>query len=259
MGLEQILSNYAYTFLLIMARYSGIFIITPVLGSNVIPIRVKVSFSFFLAVVTAPLIEKVAFPNHSLIIISNVTRELGIGFILGFVLFLAFISIQLAGSFIDLRIGFAMVNIIDPLSGMTAPLTGQLKNIFATLIFLIIDGHHVIIQALHYSFEKVPLGKMVLTDSSIAFLLRLIGDIFIISFQIALPIIGALFIADVVFGFLARSMPQMNIFMIGLPVKIILGIIILILSTGFMVNYFGELFAEAFKNISNIIKLLYNS
>jgi flagellar biosynthetic protein FliR len=131
MNLGTILSNYSYFFILIMVRYVGIFLITPVLGSEIILTRIKVGLSFLLAIVTVPVLyqqQTVAIPTSVITIALEVIRELAIGFLLGFVVFLVFAAIQLAGQLIDLRMGFRIANVFDPISGASSPIIGQLKK-----------------------------------------------------------------------------------------------------------------------------------
>ncbi|ACL70420.1 flagellar biosynthetic protein FliR [Halothermothrix orenii] len=258
MTLEDMLVNQTYQFLLIMFRYLGLFLIAPVFGSRVYPVRVKVSLALMLTFITLPLIggQTVELPQQTVGILLDVIRESLIGFIIGYIFYLVFASIQLAGQFIDVRMGFAIANVMDPISGVTAPVVGQFKNIMAILVFLAINGHHLLLEGLYRSFQIIPLRGLTLGSEVFNLLFRTTGNMFIIAFKIALPVMGTLFIADVVFGFLARTVPQMNIFIIGLPMKILIGFIMLILSLGVAVYFFQDLFSEFYRELIKIIKLM---
>jgi flagellar biosynthesis protein FliR len=260
MDLGVILSNYTYIFILVIIRYAGLFLITPVLGSKIVPSRIKIGVSFFLALITLPLIMELNkekyFPSSIIIILGDIVKELSIGLIIGFLVYLIFAAIQLSGQFIDLRMGFAIVNVMDPIHGVTAPMMGQLENILATLIFLIINGHHFLIRAIYRSFEIIPLGKVDINSNAWQILFRSTGDMFIIAFRIALPIIATLFITDIIFGFLARTIPQINIFIVGLPTKILIGFIIFLLSVNSLIYFYFDLFQEVFNKVIKIISLL---
>jgi flagellar biosynthetic protein FliR len=256
MDLENILSNYSYIFILVLIRYLGLFLFAPVLGSNVIPIRVKLGLVFFLAVMTVPLFYSsgMSLPSQEVIILRDVLLELGIGFTMGFIANLSFAAIQLAGRFIDLRMGFAIVNVVDPIHGETMPMMAQYKNILAILLFLAMNGHQLLIKTLYQSFEVIPLASGFLSNKGFQFIFRQTGDLFLLAFKIALPVIGTILVADIIFGFLARTIPQINIFIVGLPVKIMLGFVILMLSLHFVIYCFQDLFEKAFRDLINMLK-----
>ncbi len=259
MDTGQILSNYTYLILLIVIRYVGLFLVAPLFGSRVFPMRIKLGFIFFLTVITLPLLDQIISPSvpvKPLLILIDLVREMGVGLILGFIAFLPFAAIQLAGQFIDLRMGFAMANVVDPLHGTNAPIIGQFKNILATLLFLGINGHHLLLNGLYKSFELVLPGAGSLSGAGLQYLFRITGDLFILAFKIAIPVIATLFIADVIFGFLARSIPQMNIFIVGLPMKILVGFTVLMFSTHFMVYYFQDILLNIYKQMIQFLKLL---
>lgn len=252
-----VMTNYTYLFVLVMIRYVGLFITTPILSSGAYPNRLKIAIAFFLGVATAPMVAanyQVDYPDHIFLLFGDIIRELGIGLTLGFLVLLVFTSVQLAGKFIDTKMGFAIVNVFDPVFNVSGPITGQFKNILASLLFLMIDGHLIIIEAVYSTFEKIPPGEFIINSQGWQFIFRSMGDIFIIAFMIALPVIGTVFMADVIFGFLARSIPQMNIFIVGLPLKILIGIFILMLSLNLSFYYFSELFTELFQDLSRMIE-----
>lgn len=260
MGLQNIFSNYTYVFILIMVRYIGMFLTAPILGSRVIPRRVRIAFVFFLALITLPVLmdsQTVEIPDYPLLIVLTVIRELAVGLSIGFISFLVFAAIQLAGQFIDLRMGFAMAKVVDPINGSSeAPIIGQFKNTLAILLFLAINGHHVLIRAIYHSYNIIPLGEAVFTAASLKYIFSVSAEIFQLAIMIALPVMGTLFVVDIIFGFLARSMPQMNIFIVGLPMKIIIGFIVLILSIHYSMYYIEDLFYNMYKQLFELIKLL---
>ncbi|MDI3546959.1 MAG: flagellar biosynthesis protein FliR [Halanaerobiales bacterium] len=259
MALGKILSNYTYLFVLILIRYIGLFLLAPVFGSRVIPVRVKIGLAFFLSIITLPLLansRSLMVPVDELIIFIDIIRELSIGFTIGFIAYLSFAAIQLAGRFIDLRMGFAIVNVADPVQGDTMPLMGQFKNILAVFLFLSINGHHLLLQALYHSFELIPLGGAVFNSMTMEYIFRTTGNLFLLAFKIALPVIATLFIADIIFGFLVRTIPQMNIFIVGLPLKILIGFIVLMFSLHFIIYCFRDLFQDMYEEIFKLIGLL---
>lgn len=258
MSLGKILSDYAYVFILIMLRYNGLFLLTPILSSGLIVNRLKIAFSFFLALITVPLVTElytVEIPGNLLLILADILKELSIGLIMGFIVLLIFSAIQLAGQYIDMRMAFRLANAVNPLSNSSTPVVGQFQNILATLLFLTINGHHILIHNIHRSFEIIPPGEAVYINGLFKMIFRASGDMFLLSFKIALPIIGTIFLVDVILGFLARAVPQMNLFIIGLPVKILVGFIFLILTVGIMVNFYNDVFNQLFRDLERVLKL----
>ena len=259
MTAEVLTTDLIYLFFLTMARYLGIFLITPIFSSRIIPNRIKIILSFLMALITFLLTYETAgvtAPNTDLMVITYIVKELSIGLFMGFVIYIFFAAIQLAGQFIDLRMGFRIGNVVDPLSGASSPIIGQFQNIFTVLVFLSMNGHLMLIRSLNKSFDVIPQGEITITNNLWQFLFRRSADLFLIGFKIALPIMGTLFIVDIMLGFLARAVPQMNIFIVGLPLKIFIGFILLLLSFHVLVYYFSDILNNGLKETIQIINLL---
>ncbi|MFP4015811.1 MAG: flagellar biosynthetic protein FliR [Halanaerobiales bacterium] len=257
MSLGDILSNYTYVFLLILVRFSGLFLITPMLSSRLVPARVKIGLAFLFTIVSFPVIDgSHLMPSHEIMILMEVLRELLVGLVIGFIVYLVFAIFQLAGRFVDMRMGFAIVNVTDPIHGSTVPLMGQYKNILITLLFLVINGHHIMIRAISRSFEMIPLGGAVLTNAGFELIIKNIGELFLIAFMVALPVIATLFIVDIILGFLARTIPQLNIFVVGLPLKILVGLIMMTLALNIIIEFSGQLFHDMFQEVYKLLQLL---
>ncbi len=259
MQLEMFLIDNTYLFLLILIRYLGLFIITPLFSSSVVLNRIKVGLALLLTVVSFPVLQNLyspQLPESVIIIVGEVLREVSIGILFGFTVLLIFSAVQLAGKLIDLRMGFRIANELDPVTGISAPIMGQFKNILATLTFLVINGHLILIRSLFATFDIIPPGKTVFENLTWQFMFRSSADLFIIGFQIALPIVGTVFMIDILLGFLARTVPQMNIFIVGLPVKIIAGFIVLLLSLHVSIYFYRNMFENMFEEIIRLINLL---
>lgn len=258
--MDALLVNTLYSFILITIRFSSLFLTTPLFSSAVIPLKIKAGLSLLISLLIYPTIftpgREIAFPASLIEVGFQVGNELLVGVVLGFVTYLTFSTVHLAGQFMDLRMGFAMVNVIDPFTSSDAPLMGQFKNILALLIFLVCNGHHQIIAALIKSFQILPVTKPMFTPSLMEFVLRVGGDIFLLGFRLALPIIAVLFIVDVLFGFIARTVPQMNVFIMGFPVKIILGILVLFLAMPVLVKFLVGIIDLIQQQAFQVLKLM---
>jgi flagellar biosynthetic protein FliR len=189
-----------------------------------------------------------------------VLREVLIGLMLGFIAYLMFMTIQTAGSFIDIQIGFAIANVIDPFTGASAPIIGNFKYMIALMLLLIMNGHHYLLNAIVYSYNWVPLDNEIfvkMMDGSLSdFLIRTFAQSFVIAFQMSAPLVTALFLTDVGLAFLARTAPQYNVFVIGVPLKIIVGLTLLALLMPGMAVLFQNLFEIMFESMQNLLNLL---
>ena len=243
--------------LILLARLSGI-VFAPVFNTKTIPAIWKVSFILIMAVFAwkfgfAALYQP---PEEISALVITLACELTTGIIISLTAQFFFAAIQLAGQLIDTQMGFGIMNVIDPLSGTQAPILGNFKFILALLVFLNVNGHHLFIRALFDSYRIIPIDGLSLGKEFLQLLIEYFGNIFIIGFKVALPIVGALLFADVILGIMARTVPQMNIFMVGMPAKILLGFGVLLASIPLFIYYLNSVFEDMFFRIYNIIRSL---
>ncbi len=230
MNFENLFETSLIQFLLVFTRASGMVLTAPIFQSKTIPMQVKVIIAFSLALVLGPVIEartELILVNNAVFFITLI-QELLVGLIIGFSVNLTIHAIQLAGYFMDVSLGFGVVNIIDPNTGTEMPLLGQFNYFIAIAIFLGINAHHTVIMSLAQSYELIKPGFFMIKNQAVAVFLKAFSGMFLLGFQIALPIIGAIFLADVALGIISKLIPQINVFVIGFPIKIILGLIMLI-------------------------------
>ncbi|HEX2954006.1 MAG TPA: flagellar biosynthetic protein FliR [Bacillota bacterium] len=218
-------------FLMVLGRTSGLIITAPYFQSRSMPVMVRAGLALFLALVLAPVLglRYGAEWTQGNLWIQSFTAEVMTGLTMGYLLNLSFVAIQVSGQLIDVSIGFGVVNILDPQSGVEMPITGQFQQIMALWIFLVLHGDHLIIGALAHSYKIIPPAAFSLTTHGVKVILEAFGGMFLLGFQIALPIVGAIFLADLAMGIVSRLIPQINIFVTGFPIKIALGLLMLIL------------------------------
>jgi flagellar biosynthetic protein FliR len=180
--------------------------------------------------------------------------------LLGFLAYLFFTAVQIAGSFMDIQIGFGIANVIDPMTGASAPLLGNLKYMIAMLLFLSFDGHHYLLGAIINSYKWVPLNNEIFariySGQVSEFLLKSFSAMFYLAFQLSAPVIAAMFLTDLGLGLLTRVAPQFNIFVVGAPLKMILGFLLLILLFPELLSQFHSLFSSMFEAIDKLLQLL---
>ncbi len=246
-------------FILILVRVTGLFVISPIFGRNNLPTIMKIGLSITVALILLPLKINgfyLEIDNMRTLMFWSISEFL-IGIIIGLIAFIYFSIVYLAGTIVDIQMGFGMVNIMDPQTNAQMPLMGGFYNILLTLVFLTINGHHQMIKSLIYSYEILPIGfNISVSESLINYLIKIFTDTFILAFQLSAPILIAIFLANVILGILARTMPQMNIFIVGLPLKIVIGIIIILLSLRFFIPYSESLFDKMFQSIYELMQIL---
>lgn len=175
---------------------------------------------------------------------------------MGFLTQMTFAIFQFAGQILDMQIGFGIVNVIDPQSGIQAPILGNFKNLLALLFFLTINGHHYILRALERSYAYIPIGAVRISGSLCSFIFSVAGEMFASAFKIALPVLASLFIADLAMGIIARTVPQINVFLVGLPLKIAIGLWVLLMLLPLFVWIFSGVFAGLFDEVSKLLFLM---
>lgn len=243
--------------LIIMARFTGIGL-APVFNARNVPVTWKIALVLLLTSFgwSLGLAGTYQAPSNALQFILVLILEILIGIILALAAQFFFAAIQLAGQVIDTQMGFGIMNVVDPLSGTQAPLLGNFKYILAMLVFLQIDGHHLFLQALFDTYAYIPIGGLRIGDELIKNIILFFGNIFSIGIKLALPIVGSLLITDVIMGIMSRTVPQMNIFMVGMPAKIILGFSVLLVTVPLYIYLLNSLIESLFGEIYQIIRLM---
>lgn len=182
--------------------------------------------------------------------------EFLVGAMMGFLTQIAFAVFQLAGQILDMQIGFGIVNVIDPQSGIQAPILGNFKNLLALLFFLTINGHHHLLRALERSYAYIPIGSAHISGSLCSFMFSAAGEMFASAFKVALPVIASLFIADLAMGVIARTVPQINVFLVGLPLKIAVGLWVLLMLLPLFGWIFSGVFTGLFDDMARLLLLM---
>ncbi|HID11041.1 MAG TPA: flagellar type III secretion system protein FliR [Candidatus Latescibacteria bacterium] len=242
-------------FFLTFVRVASMLVVMPVFGSRSVPRPVKVGTAFFLTFVTFPLIRTSGRPPGELVpFFGMVLREATLGLVVGFVSGMFFYGVELSGQVVGIQMGFGVVNVIDPQANVQVPLIGQFQQLLAGVLFLSLDGHHILLEALAESFRRVPLGGWSLSMGTAEGAVRMGGMVFALAFKFSAPIIAALLLSKVALGILARTVPQMNVFIVGLPLTIGIGLLGLALSLPFFGYVFGKAIAQLSRDLGALLK-----
>lgn len=253
-----LLLNGFDVFLLVFVRMTGLFVVAPIFGRRNIPTYLKIGFSFFsaLILVNTTAVQSFQYDESILAYTLLVMKEFIVGMSIGFIAYIAFTAIYVAGEIIDMQIGFGVVNVLDPVSNIQVPVTSNLYFIMSMLLLLSMNGHHVIIKALFDSFATLPLGTAVFDASLADGLMAVFSTVFATGFKIAAPIVASILITDVTLGTVSRMVPQLNIFVIGMPLKIFVGLVILLITIPMFVSVMEMIFKTMDGSMLNYIKEL---
>ncbi|HEY4601570.1 MAG TPA: flagellar biosynthetic protein FliR [Cerasibacillus sp.] len=244
-------------FLLVLVRILAFFIVTPLFSYRTVPTLFKIGMSFFLALVftaTLPLTSLVFEEPYIIIFL----KEIVVGLMLGWLSYMVVSAVQIAGGFIDFQMGFAIANVVDPQTGAQSPIIGQYFYMISLLFLLSVDGHHLLIDGIYGSFQVVPIDKLITfnQESIVTFIIQTFSQMFIIAFQIAIPIVGCLFLVDLALGIIARTVPQLNVFVVGLPLKIFVSFIVLFLFMALYISLSKKLFQTMFETLHGLMQLI---
>ncbi len=245
-------------FLLVLARVSGLFLSAPIFSSRQMPAQVKIMLVLALSAMMTyflPVTQGVEIANP-LNMLGAVVLEVLVGYTIGLVAYMLFAAIQLAGQMMDMQMGFAIVNVIDPQSGMQIPLMGNLTQIIALLFYLAVNGHHYLLQAVAQSYQVIPVLGMKLGGAFYQSLFSIGAEMFVIALKVSAPLVVAILISDVAMGFIARTVPQMNVFIVGLPLKILMGLGCLLLMLPVYLWLFDMLFSRFFAYVDGMMGLM---
>lgn len=220
-------------FFLIFVRISAFIVVAPFFSYSQVPRKVKAGFSLFLAIILFQVLPETRVEYQTVIEYGMlIIREGMTGLILGFFTNVSYYILSFAGQIIDMEIGFSMVNQFDPSVNIQTTISGNYYFYVVILMMLVTNLHYHIIIALVDTFQVIPLGQGAVSPGIYDLVLRLMRDYFIIGFRIVLPFFGALLIVNTVLGVFVKVAPQINMFVVGIQLKILVGILILFVLVG---------------------------
>lgn len=241
----NILGVSVVIFLLVLSRWAGFVMLSPFFGGKMVPPYVKLGLAVAFSLVVYPLVSKgVTPPNDPVAFAFAIMQETMVGLSIGFIVQKILYVLQSAGYIIDMQMGLVMGSMLDPVNGISSPLTGNLNVMLATMILLATNAHHYLIAAMVKSYDYIPLLSGGPNHNLINFGMEFLSGTFSDAVQIALPVVGVLIITEIALGFLARAVPQMNVFVLGFPIKIVLGFFIMFLLAPMLGSQVSSLFQD---------------
>ena len=214
-----------------LLRISGLFLTMPLISSVLVPMRIRLVFAMTLAFLCAPAIStSLSFLHFNSAYVAFIVHELLLGLLMGFVLQLVFQVFVLGGQVIAMQAGLGFATMVDPASKASVPLVSQLYLMMMSLTFLSLNGHLAVLDALLSSFRQMPVGTIAVGLSAIGSVLTFSGWMFKEAVLVSLPAILSLLIVNLAFGVMTRVAPQLNIFSMGFPITLLMGIVIIRIS-----------------------------
>lgn len=225
MDLFSLDPNVTLTFILALMRISLVLFLMPFFGGQTLPATVKAALCLTLTLALWPRLPLMgaAMPGHPFALAVMLGGELLLGLVLGMAVRFVFAAIQTGGQLIGFQMGFAMVNVVDPDSGAAEAVTAHFMYMVSLLTFLAVNGHLYLLSGLMRSFDLLPPGNVLVTPRLATEILGLSGQIFVLAIQISAPVIAALILVDLALALVSRASPQMNVLLVGFPLKIGVG------------------------------------
>ena len=255
----DIVQGQVAAFLLVLTRISGIFLISPFFGSLNIPVQIRAITALTITLIIFPVIvakTTVTAPATVLMFGGTVVQELFVGWLIGFVAYITFAAVNMSGKIMDMQVGFSVANVMDPTSGQQAPLIGSFLYNLTVIYLLVVNGHHMILAGLIESFRRVPLDGLVWNEALAGFIGDITAGVLLVGMKIAMPVTFAILITNVGMGILARTMPQMNIFVVGIPLHLTIGIFMLSMLMPFYILFLDVMFSDMYEHISAAVRLI---
>ena len=244
-------------FLLILTRMSGFIFSAPFYSLSNVPKRVQIGLSVFISIILFETLDVSKLEYIGVIGYAGlVITELLIGLVMGYIMSVCIYILNFSGQLIDMEIGFSMVNVMNPTANMTTTVTGNLYTYFVMLVLLASDLHRYMLKAMIDAFTFIPIGEAVIDMSMYKIMVTFIKDYFIIGFRIILPIFAAMLIINVVLGVLAKVAPQMNMFVVGMQLKVFVGLILLALAAKYIPVVSELIYSEIKIMMNEVVKLL---
>lgn len=246
----QFLDNLPWA-LLVLSRMTSFMAVSPFFSYGNTPNLLKVGLGLLLTLLmlpTLPLLENV--PGDLLAYSFWLVKEVVVGLVLGYTATLIFTAIRIAGGLVDWQMGFAMSAVLNPADQTSSTLIAQFMYLFQVLLFLAVNGHHMLLMGISYSFSLIPVNAAVLTTEFVVALIKVFIEMFSLGVRIAAPFMIVFLFCDLALGIIARSVPQLNVFILSFPLKTALGMMILILIMPLLAVFVNHVIGEMERNMT---------
>jgi len=250
---EAAILSWIEQFFMIFLRTSAIFTGSPVFGRRNVPNALKIMLSIFLSYILIGIFPPGEPRDYDLWSYGAAClKEIVIGLTIGVVTNMFFSVAISAGQIIDMSIGFSMAQILDPQLGVTVPVMGNFLNMLMLLSFFLVNGHHMLIRILADTFRYMEPGNFSINLDAVLIIAQSFLLTIVMAVKIAMPVLAASFLAEMAMGLLMRVVPQMNMFVVGIPARLFLGLVLLLIVAPVYMELTNTVFEEMFKALQNV-------
>ena len=244
-------------FFLVLCRVGSMVMVAPMFSSRSIPVQLKAGFAAAVSLVIFPIVRPmgVAAPMEMVGLTTAALGEMIIGLTLGFGAAIVFVGIEMGGTLISRHMGTALANVFNPLFSSSSPALGQFYSFVALIVFLGMNGHHGLLKILIGTFTDVPLMQGGLNGGAMMGVVWMLGDAYVIAFKVAAPVMVSLLLVTVALGFIARTVPQVEVLIAGFPLNVGVGLVVAMVTLGAMALFFERTFQQMLVFLSGLVRL----
>ena len=235
-------------------RLSAFLLAAPVFGARSVPVRVRITIGLALTAVLLPTLP--AAPTLDVLSplgLLTAVQQIGIGVLGGFLLQLFLAALSFAGEMVSLGMGLGFASLVDPQNGVSVPLLAQLYVMLVILLMLAVDGHLLLLELLARSFSTLPVGPVGLRFEDFRAVAGFVSDMFALGLLVALPAVTVLLVVNLAFAVISRAAPQLNLFAIGFPVSLLVGLLIVLLTLPALPGQWDGIFGQATGRLSALL------
>jgi len=254
---DLVFDNYIL-FMAVFARMTGMIVFNPILGRRNVPVIIKMGLAILVSLIVMGVL-----PQNTVVTLSNPVillficiKELFIGFVVGVIIQIFLSILLMAGEFADLQLGVGMASIYDPQSNVSMSLVGTLFNIFYMALFFVSNAHLNFFRIMVYSFDILPLGTVLVDPQCGQYVALLFANILVLAVKLSLPIVAIEILTEIGLGVLMRAVPQINMFVVGLQLKLLVGIILIVLVFPSLFGFFDSMTNTMFDSIHKSLSLM---
>lgn len=239
----------------IFFRTLGVIITSPILGDRGFPATGKITLALCIAFLLTPVLNiEVPNPDSIITLILIISREILIGVAIGSVVLFIFMGVQLAGSIMGFQMGMWLAEMVDPTFGIEIPVIAQFNYLFAMMLFLCVNGHLIVLNAVRQTFKLLPLGTFSISNSFMEQFIATGSSIFRVGFEIGAPIIGILLLISISLGLIARAIPEFDILMASIPLSIAVGLWLMAVSLPYIAITITKMIYKLEPTIYNLFR-----
>lgn len=243
-------------FILIFIRISTFVVVCPAFNMKSVPNIMKVGFSLGLTLAVFNYVPEMEGDIVFLTFAMLGIKEMLIGFAFGYITLLFFTAIEMAGKLVDFQVGFSMGEVYDPNLGVSMSNYGRIYYWLSICIFFMTNLHHQLLRSLVYSYDLVPVSQSSFQYFGTEGMLSLFGKVFGLAFQLAIPLMMVALLSEVVLALLSRTVPQINVLVLGMPVKILMSLIFFLLFISLLIKNIGNVLPEMIRYTNQFMESL---